>query len=226
MSESEKLTYLLIESIEQLKEKSPCARFNLAISGGNSPVKLFGLWRGKFINMIDWRRVNLFWVDERAVPASDPQSNLGMTRRELTDKVPIDSNSLFPIDGSSDLDFEAERYSTLVESLLPTADGVPIFDLIILGVGDDGHTSSIFPGQEQLLNHPRSYAVSVNPYTGEGRIAMTGKPIISAKKSLFYLTGESKSDAVQLLTKHSGDLKYPAAWLSQFMTEPFIFWDR
>lgn len=221
---SEELTQLFIKQVNSSVNKGAC--FSLAISGGNSPVKLFDLWTNKYSNIIDWSKVSIYWVDERAVPPDHPESNYGNAKRLLLDKVPLRSNNIFRIFGEDDVEKEAARYSKQALNNLPEVDGFPVFDMVILGVGDDGHTSSIFPGQQDLLTADKPFAPSVNPYSGQKRVAMTGNTIKYAKRPLFYLNGVSKMDAVEKLTVMKDNPGFPAAWLTRYMREPFIFWDR
>jgi len=231
MDRSSALTQLMASMIQEKQLQSGDSAehkelFSLAISGGKSPARLFELWATEWADKIPWERVAFFWVDERAVPPDDPQSNYGMAKRLLFDRLPISGNNLHRIAGERAPLDEALRYSSLVESILPVKDGVPQFDLIILGVGEDGHTASIFPGQEHLYHPKYSYSTSVNPHNGQSRITMTGTTILSAKKSIFYLMGESKKETINLIKSNIGNREYPAAYFLKFLTEESIFWDE
>ncbi len=231
MDRSSELTMLMASLIEEKLlhysySSKQDALFSLAISGGGSPARLFELWATEWAEKIPWERVAFFWVDERAVPPDDPQSNYGMAKRLLFDRLPISGNNVFRIAGERAPVDEASRYSSLVESILPVKDGIPLFDLIILGVGEDGHTASIFPGQEHLYHPQCSYSTSVNPHNGQSRITMTGTTILNAKKSIFYLMGESKKEIVKLITSNIGNKEYPAAYFLKFLKEESIFWDE
>ncbi|HBG23527.1 MAG: 6-phosphogluconolactonase [Bacteroidetes bacterium GWF2_41_61] len=231
MDKSRELTILMASMIEEKllhsgKASKQDTLFSLAISGGGSPARLFELWATEWSEKIPWERVAFFWVDERAVPPDDAQSNYGMAKRLLFDRLPISSNNLFRIAGERDPVDEALRYSALVESILPVKNGIPQFDLIILGVGEDGHTASIFPGQEHLYHTQCSYSTSVNPHNGQSRITMTGSTILNSKKSIFYLTGESKREIVKLIRSNIGNREYPAGYFLKFLKEESIFWDE
>lgn len=213
------LTLLLIEMLNKKKEDY----FYFAISGGNSPLSLFSLWAGEYKDLISWDRVKLFWVDERAVPPEDDDSNYGSAKKHLLDKINIPTSNIFRIKGEEEVGREAMRYSMLVKKHLPIKDNFPVFDMVILGIGEDGHTSSIFPGQEHLYNHRDPYAPSVNPYSGQLRIAMTGSTILAAKKSVFYLTGASKIETVEMVKSNIGNPKYPASYLLKELGSSSIF---
>ena len=107
---------------------------------------------------------------------------------------------------------EAKEYSKLVCRTVPLVEGVPAFDVVLLGAGEDGHTSSIFPGQEHLLSSPHPYAVSVHPSTGQQRIAMTGCLLFAARRLIFLITGRSKSCVVRdmLASADAGPAAYVA----------------
>lgn len=187
-------------------------RFSLALSGGSSPLSLFRLWRGEFLEKIPWSKIDIYWVDERCVPSESNESNFGVAEREILNIIESEGVRFFPIDGVADPELEAMRYSQLVNSNLktnkvnlPVFEGgefnlksveIPIFDFVILGIGDDGHTSSIFPGYTELLYSDKTYLHTVNPYNGQKRVALTGFPIEFAKFAAFYAEGEAKSSIV------------------------------
>lgn len=218
LNRAEELTHLLIDSINLKK-----GDFNLAISGGNSPLSLFSLWTGKYKESIDWDRVKIYWVDERAVPPNNQESNYGSAKKYLLDFIDIPESNVFRIKGEEDVNKEALRYSSLVKEQLPLKDGFPVFDMIILGIGEDGHTSSIFPGQENLYHHSEPYAASVNPYSGQRRVSMTGNTILAATRAVFFLTGESKIETVNMVKSNIGDIKYPASYLLKYIGDSSIF---
>ena len=216
---AEELTCLLIEMIN----KKEGDYFYLAISGGNSPMSLYSLWLGKYKKLILWDKVKLFWVDERAVPPDNLESNYGSAKKYLLDFIDIPKSNVFRIKGENIPDEEALRYSSLVKKHLPLKNDFPVFDMIILGIGEDGHTSSIFPGQNHLYSHKQPYAASVNPYTGQLRVAMTGNTILAANKAIFYLTGTSKIETVHMIESNIGNVKYPASYLLKYLGKSSIF---
>lgn len=226
LTAAEELTQLLIKQIENKKLSDHNTFYSIAISGGNSPEALFELWTGKYRNLIDWDMILLFWADERVVHPDNPESNYGNAKKMLLDKIPLRSERVYRIFGEADPVTESERYSNLLLNLLPVNNGFPVFDMIILGLGEDGHTASIFPGQSHLLDNQRPYAKSVNPYSGQSRITVTGNTIRYSSKSLYYIKGESKQVAVDMLNRMYDNADYPAAWLTRYMSEPYIFRDR
>ncbi len=198
---------------------------NIALSGGSSPSVLFSLWSGEYKEMILWERVRFFWVDERMVPPENKESNYGNAKRELLDRVPLSAGSVHRIMGENDTAEEAVRYSKLVSSLLNVKEGFPVFDLVLLGIGEDGHTSSIFPGQEYLLDFPQPFAPSVNPYSGQPRVAMTGKTILFASKVVFYLNGSNKKVILDNVTAKGSAISYPSAYFLERLGSDSVFFD-
>lgn len=221
MIPSEKLTLKLIEEIER-KRNDRNLPFNLAISGGSSPAALFELWKGKYRDAVDWRNLRLFWVDERCVPADNPESNFGEARRLFIDEVPLISENVFPINGAVNPSIEAKRYELQVMEKIFPDNG---FDMVILGIGEDGHTSSIFPGQEELLHTARMYLESVNPYSLQKRIALTASGILKSKTIIFYLRGEGKRDIIEKMAEATLITQYPAGFVIGNHNNTFIYWD-
>lgn len=185
---------------------------NIALSGGSTPALMFKLWADEFGPTTPWERIRLFWVDERCVPPTHPESNYGMTRSTLLDSVPLPAQNIMRIHGEDSPELEAARYDELVRSLVPHEGGFPSFDLVMLGAGDDGHTSSIFPGQEHLLTAHEAYAVATHPTTGQQRIALTGMPIVHARHLAYLVTGPSKAPVVADM--RAGRDSGPAAYLA------------
>lgn len=163
-------------------------------------------------------------MDERCVPPEDSDSNYGMMRNLLLGIAPIPYENVFRIRGEAKPVKEAVRYSELVKQQLPYRLGWPEFDIVLLGAGDDGHTSSIFPGQENLLTSTSSYVVSIHPCNGQKRIAMTGYPILNARHVIFLITGKNKADVVEEIC-NSGDTG-PAAYIAHHAQNVELFIDK
>lgn len=215
----------LIKYIIGLMEAEPQKIFHIAFSGGSTPALMFDLWtEEEYRSITPWMRMRIYWVDERCVPAEDSESNYGNMCRLLLEKVNMPEEYIHPIDGSRRPDQEAKRYSAMVRSSVPLRHGFPTFDLVLLGAGDDGHTSSIFPGQEHLLSSFHLYEVSVNPYNGQKRIAMTGCLLFNARQLIFLITGKSKVDVVRDIVK-SGDTG-PAAYVAHHALNVNLFLDE
>ncbi|MDD2798456.1 MAG: 6-phosphogluconolactonase [Bacteroidales bacterium] len=201
--------------------------FYLAISGGSTPMILFHVWREFYVKDIDWQRLQIYWVDERFVDPRDSESNYGMTRKILLDHVPISENNIHRILGEIDSSFEKERYSKEVLQSVPLLNGIPCFDLILLGMGDDGHTASIFPGQTEFYTSPEIYVVSPKPNTNSVRLSMSGSVLKNAKRVVFFVTGEGKSKILQEIFDNAPNAaNYPANYFAKKCTNVEFYLDE
>jgi len=170
-------------------------RFVVALSGGSSPKAIFKLLATqKYAEQIEWNKVYFFWVDERWVPLHDDKSNFRMTDEALLSQVPVDKNHIFPMyaEGKTPEDY-AKTYEEQIRSVLGN-EGV--FDFILLGMGDDGHTASLFPGEE-VLNEKEKWVSAYYLKPQEMfRITLTAPVINSAENILIIAFGESKKHAL------------------------------
>ena len=214
----------LILRLVEIMNEEPDRVFNIAVSGGNTPALMFDLWANEYMDITPWDRMRSYWVDERCVPPDDSDSNYGMMRNLLLGLTPILYENVFRIRGEAKPAKEAVRYSELVRQQVPQKRGWPEFDIVLLGAGDDGHTSSIFPGQEDLLTSNSIYVVSAHPRNGQKRIAMTGYPIQNARYVIFLITGKNKVDVVEEIC-HSGDTG-PAAYIAHHAQNVELFVDK
>lgn len=215
--------HALIEHLIAMMEREPEKTFYFAFSGGSTPSLMFDIWANEYKEVTPWMRMRIYWVDERCVPAEDYESNYGTMRRLLLDEVGMPDEYVYPIYGVNRPEIEAKNYSTMVCRTVPLWGGFPAFDVVLLGAGDDGHTSSIFPGQEYLLSSFHPYEVSVNPYNGQKRIAMTGCLLFAAKNLIFFITGKNKADVVRDILD-SGDTG-PAAYVAHHAERVELFLD-
>ena len=150
----------LILHLIKIMIDEPGKTFNFAFSGGSTPALMFDLWANEYSDITPWTRMRVYFVDERCVPPENSDSNYGMMRSLLVGVVPIPYENVFRIKGEERPEKEAVRYSRMVENNIPMKDGWPVFDVVLLGAGGDGHTSSIFPGQESLLSSDKIYEVN------------------------------------------------------------------
>lgn len=215
---------LILHLVKQMLDE-PDRTFCMAFSGGSTPALMFDLWANEYSDMTPWERLKIFWVDERCVPPANSDSNFGMMRSLLLGMVPrISYANVFRIQGEDQPGKEALRYSKLVMREVPQSDGLPVFDVVLLGAGADGHTSSIFPGQEELLSTKSVYVANVNPNNGQKRIALTGLPILNARNIIFLITGKAKADVVWDIC-NSGDTG-PAAYIAHHGKHVELFMDK
>jgi len=196
-------------------QNQPC---HIAFSGGSTPKLLFQTLAKSYLDEIDWKLIHIFWVDDRCVPPDHPESNFGMTKAHLLDHVPIPGENIHRIMGEADPEVEADRYSKALLSQIPLDENIPRFDLIILGIGDDGHTASIFPNQMTLLEHDSICAVGIHPASGQKRITLTGKTICYGKEVIFLVTGSGKSSVVaEIYNQTELATTYPAAHIKPLL---------
>ena len=174
-------------------------RVRIAISGGSTPKAAFQLladtnqpWRFR----MPWDMLDLYWVDERCVPPDSDQSNYRMTREALLDHVPLRPEQIHRIEAELDPEAAAARYEHELRSsfrLDPSAS--PRFDLVALGLGDDGHTASLFPHTQALHENARLVAANRVPQIDAARITLTW-PVINHARSVFFLISGSGKAAI------------------------------
>ncbi|MDO1511338.1 6-phosphogluconolactonase [Maribacter confluentis] len=198
--------------IEKSFTKSP---FHVALSGGSTPKIVFDVLAEKFSDKVDWNLIHFYWGDERCVAPDDDESNYKMTVKHLLSKINIPEKNIHRIKGEENPKEEAKRYGELLEDLLPKELGLPQFDLVILGMGDDGHTASIFPHELKLWVSPDNCEVAMHPESGQLRVSLTGRIINNAKTVTFLVTGKSKAEKVKVIIDREEDyLDYPASHVS------------
>jgi 6-phosphogluconolactonase len=185
--------------------------FSVALSGGNTPIpfyeKLAGL-QGEF----PWGRAHFFMVDERFVAFGHPDHSFSQIKRILFDRIDIPESNLHPIDTeSSSPDACAESYERELQSYFQSVKmRAPQFDFMLLGMGEDGHTASLFPGSDALHEKKRMVTTSLPAHAPYARITLTYSVINMAKNVLFLITGSSKADMVKGVIEKR-DPQYPAS---------------
>lgn len=186
--------------------------FHVALSGGSTPKIVFDILAENFADKLDWSKIHFYWGDERCVPPTDDQSNYKMTIEHLFSKIDVPQENIHRVLGENDPNPEAMRYANLLEINLDRVEGVPQFDLVILGMGDDGHTASIFPNEIDLWEADDHCVVATHPESGQKRVSINGKVINTAKEVAFLVTGQSKAEKVKTIIGQSEGFKeYPAA---------------
>ncbi len=189
-------------------------KFTVALSGGSTPELVFQLMGWMYRDVLDWRKVHVFWGDERCVPPDHPESNFRMANELLLKHVPIPAGNIHRIMGENAPELEAVRYADEIKEHVTCTAGWPVFDLVMLGIGTDGHTASIFPDQMALLKSENVCAVATHPETGQQRITLTGQAIIHARRVAFLVTGGSKRKIVRAIRERKDDWDtYPASYI-------------
>lgn len=187
---------------------------NIALSGGSTPLKLFDYWAKNYSKNIDWDKTKFFWGDERCVPTEDEESNFGKAKKHLFSKLHHEKPKIWKrIHGENDPEEEAIWYSNTLDTKLFLKNKTPSFELVILGLGNDGHTLSIFPENIELWDSPQNCVVSQDPKSKTKRISITGKVVNNAQHIAFLVTGANKAAIVkEILENRKENMdKYPAA---------------
>ncbi len=192
----DKLAETLAGMIARLPKDGKKVPVHIALSGGKTPEVLFETLACKFREKTEWDLFHFWWCDERCVDLESPESNFGEASRQLFSKVPVPAPHLHRIAGEAHPEEEAERYSREIKQHLPLHNQWPVFDLVLLGMGDDGHIASLFPGHLDLMNSPRICEVVSHPQTGQKRITLTGRVINQAHRIVIMVTGETKSHRI------------------------------
>ncbi len=204
-----------IQHVEVLSRQKK--QINIALSGGKTPELFFRRLSSLAAvksNKFNWGPVHFYWGDERCVPPTNPESNFGLTNRTFLRTINIPSENIHRIHGENTPVDEIKRYSDEIRAHLPLRNGTPIFDWIFLGLGEDGHTASIFPDQLNLLYSPKDCEIAKHPSTGQNRITLTGKVLINADFISFLVTGSNKKVKVmEILKEHDNAKKYPAFFI-------------
>lgn len=197
-------------------------RFTVALSGGSTPRALYqSLAVEPARSSIDWSRVEIFQGDERAVPPDHPDSNWRMAVESLLQHVPIKPENLHRMEAERpDLDAAAGEYETLLKTRLGPS---PSIDLILLGLGEDGHTASLFPGTAALNETKRLVVANEVPQLNTRRMTLTYPALALAKEIWFLMTGEKKLMLVREITGQGTGTPCPAA-KAQSMNGRTIWW--
>ena len=185
--------------------------FSLVLSGGNTPRTLYSLLSSQFRDQIPWTRVHVFWGDERYVPLDDLRSNYRMARETLLDAVPCPIANVHPMPTElPDLEAAAQEYEKTLRRYFST--DWPRFDLVLLGLGEEGHTASLFPGSPALEERRRSVVAVKAPVEPPLRLTLTLPVLTHAANIYFLATGSNKAQALHhVLTETPDPKNYPAA---------------
>lgn len=202
-------------------------KLHVALSGGSTPKIVFDYLAENFGTEINWSKIYFYWGDERCVAPTDSESNYKMTVDHLLSKISIPEENVFRVFGENDPEEEAIRYGEVLENTLPIEKGIPQFDLVILGMGDDGHTASIFPNSIYLWDSSRNCKVATHPDSGQKRVTITGRIINQAEEVAFLVTGASKKEKVREVIKREGEFNsYPASMVNPTSGKLIWFMDK
>jgi 6-phosphogluconolactonase len=196
---------------------------SIVLAGGNTPRTLYRLLASEFRPRIPWANVQVFWGDERYVPREDYRSNYQMAKEALLDHVPCPRANIHPIPTHvSSAEAAARDYERTLRNHF--AGEWPQFDIVLLGVGDDGHTASLFPGSLALAERTRWVVAAHAPVEPHARLTLTLPALIRARAVFVVVAGATKAEALQHVLEGAGDwIKYPAAGV-RLAKGPVIWW--
>ncbi|WP_101960521.1 6-phosphogluconolactonase [Vibrio harveyi] len=185
---------------------------HISLSGGSTPKMLFKLLATEaYATSIQWQNLHFWWGDERCVAPDDAESNYGEANALLFTQVNIPAENIHRIRGEEEPKVEAERFAKEMAEVIPTENGAPVFDWILLGVGADGHTASLFPGQTNYDDENLSVLAS-HPESGQIRVSKTARVLEAAKRISYLVLGAGKADIIEEINSSPARvLPYPAA---------------
>ncbi|MGD0400432.1 MAG: 6-phosphogluconolactonase [Syntrophobacteraceae bacterium] len=211
----------LRQANEAIKDRG---RFSVALSGGHTPERIYELLAGPpFNELLDWGRVHVFWGDERCVPPDDPRSNARMAREKLLDHVPVPPGQVHPIACADSAEDGARSYESLLRSFF---DGGPkSFDLVLSGLGSDGHTASLFPGTAAVLEKDRWVTEIYSEKDGIYRVTLTAPILNRALVLAFIASGASKAEVLrEVLAQRPGPERFPARLIEPDRYGGKLYW--
>jgi len=186
-------------------------RFLVALNGGNTPMRLFRLLATDHRDQVDWKRVHVFWGDERCVPPDDAGSSYGQARDALLSRVPIPDSNIHRIIGELAPVEASGNYSLTVRRFASPPLEWPRFDLVYLGMGEDGHTASLFPGSPVEEAAPVIPVTAHYQYRPANRVTLTPAVFNSARRVVFMVTGAKKAVTLaEVLSDRYNPGQYPA----------------
>jgi 6-phosphogluconolactonase len=187
-------------------------RFTIALSGGSTPKNLYTLIAANAGASVPWEKVFFFWSDERHVPLDDPDSNYRMAKESLLSKIPVPPSNIFPLPaGNEDAEAAAKEYEQTLKKFFASGNELPRFDLILLGMGPDGHTASLFPETPALQEKSRLVVANQVDKLKTDRITFTLPLLNAARCVLFLVSGADKAAALhEVLEGDAPAEKYPS----------------
>jgi 6-phosphogluconolactonase len=203
---SQSAAELFVESARQAVAAQ--GRFCVALAGGSTPRHSYQrLAHSPFLEQVPWAKVHVFWGDERCVSTDDPRNNARMARETLLNRVPLPADQIHPMACSRDPEAAALAYQTLLRTFFFPKE--PRFDLILLGLGEDGHTASLFPGTPALQESVRLVTPAQSPGEEITRLTLTVPIINLARLVVFLVSGRRKSEILRQVLKGPVG-RYPA----------------
>jgi 6-phosphogluconolactonase len=191
------------EAIEAVEKEG---HFFVALSGGSTPRNMHR--RLASLSSMPWQEIDVFWGDERCVPAHDPSSNYGVAWADFLHKIPLPAEHIHPMPAHMDSEQGALRYEGELYRVFNLQQGqVPVFDMVFLGLGKDGHTASLFPGSEFLKEEERLVVTVKGGDPNVNRLTLTLPVINNAREVVFMVSGREKAEMVKaVIEKEDGRL--------------------
>jgi 6-phosphogluconolactonase len=210
-SDIEEMSRAAAERVVTLSRSAKASRrFALALSGGSTPARLYSLLGAPpYRDAIDWSALHLFWADERCVPPDHAESNFRLVRDTLLSRVALPGGNIHRIIGEAGPERAAREYEESIRSFFGPA-LFPVFDLILLGAGEDGHTASLFPGAPALLERSRIAVAVVFEPPKLSRVSLTLPLLNHASQVLFLAAGRTKAGVVHEIMEDGNPKQYPA----------------
>ncbi len=176
-------------------------RFTVAVSGGSTPRLMHRLLAEEpYCSKTPWDKTSLFWVDERCVPVTDDGSNYGAAKIDLLEKVPLPVAKIYPMPVERPPDEGAVEYQKVIQNFFQLGEGqFPVFDLIFLGIGADGHTASLFPGQKALQEKKKLVVAVKGGIPNISRLTMTYPTLNQARQIVILVSGKGKAAVLKTL---------------------------
>ena len=203
---------------------------DIAVSGGNTPRPLYSLLaKEPYKSSIPWQKMHIFWCDERCVPLSHPDSNYGQIKSLLLDEVQISDDNIHPILCEVNATLAAMDYENIICEHFSYPQKSPIFDIVVLGMGEDGHTLSLFPGeihQDEKLKMVIAASANYQNRPSD-RITLTPRLVNYAKNIIFLVSGKEKAQALNSMFKKPSDpIRNPAQRINPVNGSVFWFIDK
>jgi 6-phosphogluconolactonase len=199
------------------------SRFSVALAGGNTPRRTYELLaQNPFRDRIRWDKAHIFWGDERCVPQDDPRSNALMAKQALLDRVPVPSGRIHPMECAESPRDASRRYESMLRAFFDR--GQPGFDIVLLGLGEDGHTASLFPFTP-VLGEQELWVSEVHPAGQVTRMTITAPLINQSRAVVFIVSSESKARVLREVLEGPRDpLRLPSQLIQPEFHGGGLYW--
>jgi 6-phosphogluconolactonase len=230
LDDAEAMSVRAAEEIVHVSGEAICThgQFTLCLTGGNTPARIYNLIATRFHLSVDWNAVHLFWGDERCVPPGDEASNYGMANRTMLSGLNLDPGQIHRMRGEDDPEAAARAYEDELREFFSLAENeFPRFELVLLGLGDNVHIASLFPGSPAIHESRRLVSAVEVDAPQRRRITLTPPVLNHAARVMFIVSGANKAEAVRLALQGPRDIdKYPAQLIDPDRTEVMWLLDR